>query len=99
VAHKIQTETISFKSGATKQLTGKWQWNGRASLLSLDNLWIPTEFAPDYIVDTDSRSGQQPKFTEPGLWVLSPEYQWGKVSIDIFPDDDIAFKKTSDIRN
>jgi hypothetical protein len=52
------TETISFKSGTTKQLEGKWQWNGRTSRLSLDDLWIPIEFAPDYIVATDSRSGQ-----------------------------------------
>jgi hypothetical protein len=93
------TETISFKSGTTKQLVGKWQWDGRASLLSLDDLWIPIEFAPDYIVAADSRSGQQPKYTEPGHWVVSAEYQWGTVNIDVFPDADIGFKKTSNIRN
>ena len=93
------TETISFKSGTTKQVGGKWQWDGKTSLLSLDDLWIPIEFAPDYIVAADSRSGQQPKYTEPGHWVVSPEYQWGTVNIDIFPDADIGFKKTSNIRN
>jgi hypothetical protein len=92
------TETIAFKSGATKQVSGKWQWDGHTSNLSLDDLWIPKEFCPDYILAADSESGQQPKYSAPGHWVVSPEYQWGGVYIDIFPDADIGFKKTTNIR-
>jgi hypothetical protein len=82
VADGSFTETITFRSGATQELTGKWSWSDGS--ISFDSLWIPKEFAPDYIGQTDSGSGV--KYTEPGHWTISPEYHWGTVVLEVFED-------------
>jgi hypothetical protein len=87
------TETITSRSGSVEKRTGKWLWNNDG--LSLDELWIPKEFAPDYILQADSESGTQPKYTVPGHWSVSPEYHWGTVVFEVFPDADVSFRKIS----
>lgn len=85
------TETITFKSGAVQKQKGTWKFASATSNLSFDGLWIPKEFAPDYILRADETNNDQPKYTEPGNWTLTPERHWGRVVIDVF--DDVAFKK------
>lgn len=85
------TETIRWASGKVEQRTGKWYWN--RSSVSLDGLWIPKSFAPDYIKATDAKDGSnQPKYTEPGNWAVSAERHWGTVTLAVFPDADIYFR-------
>jgi hypothetical protein len=78
------------KSSTVQKQTGTWFWSG--GRISFDNLWIPDSFAPKEIRFADSHSDQsQPRYTEPGHWVLRPESHWGTVVIEVF--DDVSFKK------
>jgi hypothetical protein len=86
-------ETITLKSGEVVKQTGTWTFAKPNSNLSFDSLWIPREFAPDYIVRVDDNSTGQPKYTHSGHWILTPQWRWGRVVMDVFPDDDVAFKK------
>lgn len=87
------TETISYRKGEVTTHVGRWDFEPDTVDLKFDSLWIPSEFAPDYILDADENSKDQPKYTQPGLWTVTPTYQWGTVTLDVFPDADIRFKK------
>lgn len=83
-------ETIVFAPGRVEKRVGKWNWAD--GWMSFDDLWVPESFAPDYIRQVDSEaSGRQPKYTDPGHWVLTAEKRWGTVVLPIFPDSDIKF--------
>jgi hypothetical protein len=85
------SEDISWPSNREDQRSGIWTLNGGD--VNLSGLWIPPEFAPDYI-DSDQRtSAPMPKYTEPTNWSLSGEKRWGVVFLSVFPDADIEFKK------
>jgi hypothetical protein len=85
-------ENVLWASGKVDSLTGTWRW-GNGGDLSFDKLWIPKAFAPDYIIQADSRqTSDGPKYTEPGYWSVSAERHWGKVTIAVFPGADVEFK-------
>jgi hypothetical protein len=84
-------ENVLWASGKVESLTGTWKWSNGD--LAFDNLWIPRAFAPDYIIQADSRqTSDGPKYTEPGHWSVSAERHWGKVTIAVFPGADVEFK-------
>jgi hypothetical protein len=89
------SEVIRWPSQREDRENGNWTLSGGD--VNLSGLWIPREFAPDYIVEADERSSapRMPKFTEPGNWSLSAEMRWGVVFLTVFPDADIEFKKVS----
>jgi len=86
------SETIFWPTGKAENRSGKWLWaeNG----ISFDQLWIPSEFAPDYILQADAsaKENKQPKYTEPGHWFMRAEKHWGTVTLPIFPDADVSFE-------
>lgn len=86
------SETILWPTGKVENRSGKWLWaeNG----ISLDPLSIPSEFAPDYILQADAyaKENKQPKYTEPGHWSIRAEKHWGTVTLPIFPDADVSFR-------
>ncbi len=84
------SETIFWPNGKVESRSGKWLWNENG--VSFDQLWIPSAFAPDYILQADESAGKQPKYTEPGHWSGRPERHWGTVILPIFPDADLNFK-------
>lgn len=86
------SETIFWPNGNVENRSGKWFW--REGGLGFDQLWIPPEFAPDYILqaDAEARANKQPKYTEPGYSWGRPERHWGTVTIPIFPDADVSFE-------
>ena len=87
-------ETISYGKGEITKHVGRWDFEPADRYVTFDSLWIPKEFAPDYILDADENSKGQPKYTEPGSWTLTPTYEWGSVALDVFPDSpDISFRK------
>jgi hypothetical protein len=79
-------ETIQFTSGRVEKLHGKWDW--QFSRIGFNPLWIPASFAPDYILQSDSKFGT--KYTEPGPWSTSATKYWGTITLEIF--DDVSFK-------
>jgi hypothetical protein len=89
---KSFSETIFWPTGKMENRSGKWLWaeNG----IGFDQLWIPPEFAPDYILqaDAEAKANKQPKYTEPGYSWGRPEKHWGTVTLPIFPDADVNFK-------
>lgn len=89
---KSYSETIFWPNGKVESRSGKWLWaeNG----ISFDQLWIPSEFAPDYILqaDTSAKANRRPKYTEPGYWSMRAERHWGTVILPIFPDADVSFE-------
>jgi len=86
------SEDISWPSNREDHRSGIWTLSGGD--VNLSGLWIPREFAPDYIIDADQRaSAPMPKYTEPMNWNLSGEKRWGVVFLSVFPDADIEFKK------
>jgi len=93
---KTFTETIFWGSGKVEKRFGKWKLG--QDLIDFDPLWIPPAFAPAYIRATDAQPGTQPKYTEPGHWILTPENRWGTPTLEIFPDADISFKMTKRLR-
>jgi hypothetical protein len=85
------SEAILFNPARTEVRQGEWHWKN--GWLSLEGLWIPASFAPDYIQQADSKSGSgQPKYSEPGHWAIKPEKHWGKMVLPVFPDGGIEFK-------
>jgi len=89
---KSFSETIFWPSGKVDSRSGKWLWGEGG--IGFDQLWIPREFAPDYILQADAsaKTNKQPKYTEPGYWWGRPEKHWGTVTLPIFPDADVSFK-------
>lgn len=86
------SEGISWPSNREDHRSGIWTLSGGA--VNLSGLWIPREFAPDYIIQTDQQtSAPMPRYTEPGNWSLSGEKRWGVVFLSVFSDADIEFKK------
>lgn len=84
-------ETINWTSGKVESRAGKWYW--RPGWVTFDQLWIPQAFAPDYIKHADADAdSKQPRYTEPGLWSVSAERDWGTVVLTIFPDADVNFR-------
>lgn len=63
--------------------------------IGLDGLWIPREFAPEFIQRADASSKGVTKYTEPGYWIAKPSYEFGKIVIPIFPDADVKFVRTT----
>lgn len=92
---KSFSESINWQGGKAQSHSGKWMWAKEG--IDFDQLWIPTEFAPQYILQADASAGQnkQPKYTEPGHWFVRPERHWGTVILPIFPDADTEFKMVS----
>lgn len=88
------TETIRYRKGEVTKHVGRWDFKPPDSM-RFESLWIPKEFAPDYILDADENSKGQPKYTEPGFWIVTPTYEWGSVTLDVFPDADISFRKAT----
>jgi hypothetical protein len=87
-------EDISWSANHKDHRSGTWFLSG--GNVDLSGLWIPPEFAPDYIINADQEStAPMPKYTEPGHWDLSGEKKWGMVFLVVFPDSDIEFKKVS----
>src|ERR1700722_6979519 len=87
---KSFSETIFWPNGKVDSRSGKWLWGEGG--IGFDQLWIPREFAPDYILQADASASKQPKYTEPGYWWGRPEKHWGTVTLPIFPDADMNFK-------
>lgn len=85
------SEDISWPSNREDHRSGIWTLSG--SDVNLSELWIPREFAPDYIIKADEQTAPMPKYTKPGHWSLSGEKRWGVVFLTVFPDADIEFKK------
>jgi len=86
-------ESISYRKGEVTKHVGKWDFKPPNYDVRFDSLWIPKEFAPDHVLRADENSNGQPKYTEPGSWTVTPTYKWGTVTLDVFPDDDISFRK------
>lgn len=85
-------EKITFRNLPPEERSGKWKWT---TGLDLDSLWIPSQFCPDYIVQADTRSGSNgPRYSSPGHWALDPEWEFGHVTLPIFPDSNVAFRRT-----
>jgi hypothetical protein len=78
-------------SGGVKSAVGTWSI--RDGNLDFDQLWIPKTFAPQSIVEADNEAAQrhQPKYLEPGHWNLPAEKLWGRMKIEVFPDDNVEF--------
>lgn len=84
------SETIFWPAGKVESRSGHWLWN--KDILNFDQLWIPSAFAPEYILQADESAGKQPKYTDPGHWAIRPEKHWGTVTLPIFPDADVSFQ-------
>jgi hypothetical protein len=85
-------EKITFRNLPPEERSGKWKWT---TGLDLDSLWIPSQFCPDYIVQADTRSGSNgTRYSGSGHWTIGPEWQFGHVTLPIFPDSNIAFRRT-----
>jgi hypothetical protein len=89
---KSFSERIFWSTGKVENRSGKWVWTENG--IGFDQLWIPPEFAPDYILraDAEATANRQPKYTEPGYSWGRPEKHWGTVMIPIFPDADVRFQ-------
>jgi len=89
---KTFSETIFWPNGKVESRSGKWLWAEGG--VGIDQLWIPPEFAPDYILEADAsaKENHQPKYTEPLYTFMRPEKHWGTVILPIFPDADMNFK-------
>lgn len=86
------TEKITWRDLTQQVRSGKWKWT---TGLDLDSLWIPPQFCPDYIVQSDARSGlEAPRYSSPGHWTIGPEWRLGHVILPIFPDSDVEFRLT-----
>jgi hypothetical protein len=71
-------------------------WSIRGCNVDFDKLWIPQTFAPQKIVEADKQAGErQPKYTDPRHWDLPVEKSWGRVKIEVFPDDHVEFVMVS----
>lgn len=71
-------------------------WSIRGGNVDFDQLWIPQTFAPQKFVEADKQAGdRQPKYTDPRHWDLPVERSWGRVKIEIFPDDHVEFVMVS----
>jgi hypothetical protein len=71
-------------------------WSIRDGNIDFDRLWIPQAFAPPTIVDADKRAeARHPKYTEPGHWDIPVDELWGRVQMQVFPDDDVEFRMVS----
>lgn len=87
-------EQIRWTSNRTDSRSGHWALN--RGYVALNELWIPKEFAPADVLKFDEFSApSEPKYTDPGNWVLSPEKWWGTVRMEVFPDEDVEFRKVS----
>jgi hypothetical protein len=81
-------------SGNLKSTSGTW--SVRDGNIDFDQLWIPPAFATPSIVQADQQAGaRQPKYKEPGHWNLPVEKLWGRMKIEVFPDDDVEFVMVS----
>src|SRR6266496_689715 len=86
------SEMIVWPTGKVENRSGKWLWTENG--ISFDQLWIPSEFAPEFILqaDAEAKANKQPKYTEPGHWSMRAEKHWRTVTLPIFPDADVSFK-------
>jgi hypothetical protein len=82
-------------SGSVNSVAGRW--SVRDGNIDFDQLWIPQAFAPQYILDADKNAvaSGQPKYAERGHWDVPVEKWWGRMKIEIFPDDDVQFAMVS----
>ena len=92
---KSFTETIIFDDGRRVVRRGTWiPPTLESPTIAIDGFWMPMEFSPDYINETSRRYPDQPKFTDPGLWVVHPERNLGTIELSIYPDSNIALRKS-----
>lgn len=90
------SETIRPIRGHPSTRRGRWAPPSADSpQIGLYGLWIPREFAPDYIQEADRANGDSVKYTDPGYWITTPSYGFGKIVIPIFADADVKFERTS----
>jgi hypothetical protein len=84
-------EIVTLRGAVVDRHSGKWRWT--ASFVDFDSLWIPKEFAPDYILRADAAAARgEPKYTERGHWSLGAESMFGNVVLVVFPDEGVNFK-------
>ena len=76
------SETILWPDGKVATRSGQRLWN--ENRVSLDPLWIPPAFAPDYILRADASAAKQPKYTESGHWAIQPEKHWEPLHFRFF---------------
>ena len=85
-------ESVMFGGIVTDRRTGTWRWGGK--FVDFDSLWIPKQFAPDYILDADASAGPgEPKYTEPGHWSLGAEKHFGRTVLCVFEDVNFTMVK------
>lgn len=60
----------------------------------LDKLWVPPTFPPKAAAQEDGRkSTVEPKLADAEYWSISPEFEWGRVVLNVYSDDDVMFRK------
>jgi hypothetical protein len=91
-------EIVVLRGAVADRRSGKWRWS--PGFVDFDSLWIPKEFAPDYILRADADAApEEPKYTEPGHWSLGAESEFGSVVLVVFANADVNFKLTKRPKN
>lgn len=85
-------ESITFTNGTRAERNGKWRL--KDGTLFFDNLWIPPTFPPIAATQgNENKSGGASNSTDPGNFVVSPDYEWGRIVLNVFGDDEVMFRK------
>ena len=94
------SEVVRLKNAQVSLRRGRWSPPSPDSpLIGIDGLLIPREFTPDYIKEADHSNRNGVKYSDPGYWVLRPSYEFGTITIPVFPDAGIRFVKKSPLSN
>ena len=82
----------------TDRYSGRWRFQGGS--VYFDVLWIPAEFAPQSIIEADrNASPGQGRFTRPGPNELPAERLFGWITLDVFSDWSVEFRKKAGAKN
>jgi hypothetical protein len=85
------SEIVMLRGAVVDHRSARWRW--APSFVDFDSLWIPKEFAPDYILRADAAAAPgEPKYTEPGHWSFGAESHFGSMVLVAFPDAGVNFK-------
>ncbi len=89
----VYQEVITLDGKVADRRSGSWRWGPR--FVDFDSLWIPRQFAPEYILRADSAAAPgEPKYTLPGHWSSGAEKHLGRVVLVVFPGADVNFTMT-----